>query len=125
MPTSSGFAVGLATHDVARIGTVVWIAAPTFDEEPSVAEVEEVCEWRWPIFFPLNAALRRKIVTKIGHVAIPDEMATMPVLRSGNRKIGWRLSRFRNTDAATQELLGPATDPATPIYRIVNDTRLR
>jgi hypothetical protein len=130
LPTDLGFAVGLATHDVARLGTLVWIAQPTFDMEPTLDVVSEIEVWRWPVFFPLNAALRRHIVTKIGHVAIPQPLETMPYMRSratlsGKPDGAWNLVRFPGDGSFTTSRLGRTTDPSVPIYRVVNDTALK
>ncbi len=35
-----GFAVGLMTHHVDRIGHLIWLAEPFFDEVPTVEDVE-------------------------------------------------------------------------------------
>lgn len=125
LPTDAGFAVGLATHDIPRLGTLSWIAAPTFDEEPDIAAVEHIQDWRWPVFFPLNAALRRKIVTKIGHVEIPAALAQLPQMRSGSRAAGWRMIEFPDPTSLGTRPTGDATHPSVPIYQVVNDTRLR
>jgi hypothetical protein len=120
--TDLGFAVGIVTHDVPRIGSLIWIAESTFDEEPTVADVETVDGWRWPIFFPLAAALRRKIVSPVGVVPIPPGYEAFPVLRSRDGRGGWTLVKF--VDGASQPS-GVATDPRIPRYSVVNDTRLR
>ena len=117
-----GFAVGLMTHRVERIGDLVWMAEPVFDEEPTVAEVEKIEDWRWPVHFPLGAALRRKIVSPIGIVAIPDQLKAYPVMRGGDKKLGWMA--FTREDGV-ERLLGPAKDPSLPISQTVNDTALK
>ena len=77
-----GFAVGLMTHHVKRIGHLIWLAEPFFDEVPTVQDLEEIDGWRWPILFPLGAALHRKIATRIGQVdnIIAPAWFRMPVL---------------------------------------------
>jgi hypothetical protein len=117
-----GFAVGLMTHDVPRIGSLVWIAAPTFDEEPSLEQVLQLSRWRWPVLFPLTAAIRRKAVTPIGIVAVPRALQPFPTMRSGNKAMGWMA--FTEISGIRQRL-GPAKDPSLPIYKVVNDTRLK
>jgi hypothetical protein len=74
--TDLGFAVGIATHDVPRIGSLVWIGEPIFDEQPAAIDVQRVDRWRWPVFFPLAAALRRKVVSSVGVVPIPPALET-------------------------------------------------
>lgn len=52
-----GFAVGIVTHDVPTVGTLVWVAEPTFDEQPTSEQARSISEWRWPILLPLAAAI--------------------------------------------------------------------
>lgn len=117
-----GFAVGLVTHDVPRTGSLIWIAEPTFDEPPTLQDVEEIKAWRWPVFFPLSAAIHRKIVTPIGMVPVPTDLQKFPLLRSRRGRAGWVLVKFVN---GSFQPAGPATDPAIPRYSVVNDTRLK
>jgi hypothetical protein len=56
LPSDAGYIVGIVTHDVQKVG---WIATPTFEEEPTVEEVERITSWRWPVLLPLEAAIRR------------------------------------------------------------------
>lgn len=117
-----GFAVGLVTYDLPKIGSLVWIAEPTFDDEPTLEDVQRIGRWRWPVFFPVAAAIRRKIVTPIGMIPLPRALEQFPILRSGNRSMGWMA--FTESDGVRQRL-GPAKDPSIPIYRVVNDTALK
>jgi hypothetical protein len=117
-----GFAVGLMTHHRPKIGHLVWIAQPMFDDAPTVDDVAKIDQWRWPVFFPLGAALHRGIVTKIGDIAIPPTLQSWPLMRGGNRQMGWRLVNLAEPESLP---LTTATDPTLPIYSIVNDTRLK
>jgi hypothetical protein len=117
-----GFAVGLMTHYVERIGHLVWIAEPIFDEEPSLEDVAKIDSWRWPVFFPLGAAVRRKLVTQIGVTSVPSSLQAFPILRSGSRTTGW--TAFTEIDGERRRL-GSTSNPALPIYKIVNDTALK
>jgi hypothetical protein len=117
-----GFAVGIATHDVPKIGTLVWMAEPTFDDKPSIEQVKAISEWRWPIYFPLAAAIRRKIVVPIGIIPVPPVLEGFPVMRSGNKRSGW--IAFERQDGESRSL-GRTTDPSLPISRVVNDTALK
>ncbi|MDQ1533000.1 MAG: hypothetical protein QOF28_761 [Actinomycetota bacterium] len=117
-----GFAVGLVTHDVPKIGALVWIAGPTFDDEPTLEGVRQISSWRWPVFFPLGPAVRRKIVNPIGIVPVPLELQSEPLMRSRNGRGGWTLVRFVNGASVPS---GVATDPELPRYRVVNDTALK
>jgi len=77
---------------------------------------------RWPVFFPLGAAVHRGIVTRIGVVPIPRELQDWTVMRSGNRQMGWKMVYF---DREQRLPLPKATDPKLPIYQVVNDTALK
>ncbi len=117
-----GFAVGLLTHRVERTGDLVWIAEPIFDMEPSSKQVSLIDRWRWPVFFPLGAAIRRNIVTPIDVIPIPNQLRPFPIMRGGNKKMGW--VAFTQVGGVRQ-LLGPATDSSLPIAKVVNDTALK
>lgn len=117
-----GFAVGLITHYEKRVGHLIWIAEPIYEEEPSPEDVAKIESWRWPVFFPLEAALRRKLVTAIGTVPVPSALSKFPTLRSGSKTMGWMA--FTEINGQRREL-GPASNPSVPIYKVVNDTALK
>jgi hypothetical protein len=98
------------------------MAEPIFDEEPTIQNVGQIDRWRWPVFFPLGAAIRRKSVIPIGMISIPPALDEFPLMRGGNKALGWRTVSFAD---GKSETLGPATDPTVPIYKIVNEIRLR
>jgi hypothetical protein len=111
------------THDRPKTGSLIWIAEPTFDDPPTVPQVQAITTWRWPVFFHLAAALRRQIVNAVGMIDLPPGLRSFPVLRSGNRSSGWQT--FTEDENGERQQLGPATDARTPVYLVVNDTRLR
>jgi hypothetical protein len=117
-----GFAVGLVTHDVPKIGSLVWVAEPTFDEEPTLDRVRQIHSGRWPVFFPLSSAIRRQLVTPIGQIDLPAALKSFPVMRSGNRDAGW--TAFTEVDGVRRRL-GTTNDPTLAIYPVVNDTTLK
>jgi hypothetical protein len=117
-----GFAVGLMTHRAPRTGHLVWIAEPTLDEEPGLEDVAKIDRWRWPVFFPLGPAIRRELVTPIGVIGVPPALAAFPTLRSGAKGLGW--TAFTETDGVRRRF-GPTNNPSLPIYKVVNDTRLK
>jgi hypothetical protein len=120
--SDAGFAVGVVTHVIPKLGSLIWIAKPTFEEEPGLDEVSSIHRWRWATFFPVDAAIRRKLITPIGEVAIPEGLRPFPPMRSGTKQQGWQMVSFHERGS---QPLGPATDPSTPIYQVVNDTRLK
>ena len=115
-----GFAVGLMTHHRERIGHVIWMAEPFFDNEPTGEDVKAISRWRWPVLFPLGAALHRKTVTRIGQVEVPAALRPPPTFRSKMGSAGWVA-----VDVVEDKRLGPTTDRSLPIYSVVNDTRLK
>ncbi len=74
------------------------------------------------MFFPLGAAMRRKIVTPIGVIPIPVDLQQFPLMRSRNGRGGWTLVKF--VDGSSQPG-GVTTDPSLPRYSVVNDTQLK
>jgi len=119
----NGFAVGLMTHHVDRFGHLIWIAEPMFDDAPTLEEAQSIRRWRWPVFFPLGAAIRRKVVTPIGVIPIPPDLVRFPVLRGSLGAAGkWRTLTFID---GKEKLLGWAEDATIPINKLVNDTALK
>lgn len=123
LASDAGLIVGLVTHDRPPVGSLVWVAQPTFDGPPTLTEAQAIDRWRWPVFFPVATALRRRIVDSVGTVEVPAALTRFPVLRSGSRAAGWQA--FTEDDAGTRLQLGPAADASVPVYQVVNDTRLR
>jgi hypothetical protein len=117
-----GFLVGLVTHADPQMGSLCWIARPTFDHVPTADEVDAIAEWRWPVWFLAHTAIRRKLAASIGIVSVPDNLATMPTMRGGDRVIGW--VAFRRIDG-TDKLLGPTTDRDLPISQMPNVAALK
>jgi hypothetical protein len=117
-----GFAVGLCTHRHAKMGHLIWMAEPFFDEFPSKDQVEAIETWRWPVFFPLGGALRRKMVDRIGRIPIPPSLARFPTMRNGGMMSQpWMKYREGHLDG-----LGLKTeDRNLPIVMIVNYERVR
>lgn len=117
-----GFAVGLTTHRLERIGDLVWLAEPVFEEEPDLADVISIQQWRWPVLVPLGSMLHHKIIHRIGIVEVPATLKSLPLMRSGNKKSGWR--EVRLSEHGSTRPLGRTSDASLPIYRIVNYVRL-
>ena len=112
-----GYLVGLVTHADPQMGSLCWIAQPTFDHLPTADEVGAIAEWRWPVWFHARTAIQRGLATSIGNVPIPDRLAEMPTRRGGDRVLGW--VAFRRIDG-TDKLLGPTTDRELPISQMPN-----
>jgi hypothetical protein len=115
------FGVAIITHDLPRIGSLIWPAERTFASEPTLADAEQIDNWRWPVLFPLTAAIRLKIVSPIGTIAVPALLRSFPRMRSGGRG-NWVACDEQD---GSLRPLGPTSDRSLPIYQVVNDTRLK
>ena len=51
--------VGVMTHELPNVGSVIWVARPTYEKTPTLEEAEAISQWRWPTLFPLEAAVRK------------------------------------------------------------------
>ena len=104
----------------------MWMAEPVFDEEPTTEDVLAITRWRWPVLFPLGAAIHRRLATRIGAVPVPPRLQEMPVMRSGTAYPGQRTSwmALRLTESGSEQL-GGTRDKSLPIFQIVNDTALK
>ena len=80
----------------------------------------EVAAWRWCVFFPLGAALRRGLVTPIGKGGFPEALENFPVLGNGSKQQGWFLVENGDLDG-----LEPTADRSLPLGILVDDTRLK
>jgi len=117
-----GFAVGLCTHRHAKMGHFVRLADPFFSEYPSKDQVDSIESWRWPVFYPLGAALRLKTVDRIARMAIPVALETFPTMRRGGTG-GQPWMGYRDGHLGG---LGPTTeDRDLPVVTIVNHERLK
>jgi hypothetical protein len=122
LPSDAGYVVGIVTHHVPRVASLVWIAGPTFDDEPTVEDVRGIATWRWPVLLPLEVAIRRHVVNPIGMVPVDKALLAFPTMRSGNRKAGW--TAFTEIGGVRRQL-GSTKDRDLPIYQVVNDVRLK
>jgi len=117
-----GFVVGLVTHRIERLGSLVWWSERVFDSEPDLNDAIAVDKWRWAVWFPVGSAVRRKILTSIGNMPVPEGLRDIPTMRSNLGANGWVAVEFVD---GTSRTLGHTTDKSLPPYMIVNDTRLK
>ncbi len=116
-----GFAAGLCTHRHAAMGHLVWMAEPFFDDFPTPEGVQAIVDWRWPVFYPLGAALRSSLVDRVGRISIPAELSDFPSMRGGGGRQPWMEyhdGRFGGPGPST-------TDRDLPIKMIVNHEMLK
>jgi hypothetical protein len=123
--TDIGFAVGLTTHVLPRHGTLVWFAERVFDAEPTMAEVRALEQWRWPVFFAVEAAVRRRLVQPVGIVVIPSPLRRLPRFRGGARGMGWVSVKYDKEGRSRRPAIRRAPKPTDPISQAVNVTALK
>jgi hypothetical protein len=85
--TSKGLAYAIYTHrhvTPPRYGAVIHVFDQMYESRP--ANVAEIASnpVRFATFFPLGAAVNRKLVEVIGNVPIPDNLMRFPIFRNGN-----------------------------------------
>ena len=110
--TPSGLAYAQYTHEhrePPRMGSLIRVLPGLFDRQPDIAALVEQ-EERFSVFFPLHAALRRRIFRIAANEPIPPSKRPFPIFRSRardeisdspvyywNGKREWRESRWRRT----------------------------
>jgi hypothetical protein len=103
------------------MGHLVWMAGEFWDEFPTCDDVVGIREWRWPVFFPLGGALRRKLVDRVCRIDVPPALAPFPTMRGGGQGQPWM-----EYSKGELEGLGPRTSNRDlPVIMIVNDTMLK
>jgi hypothetical protein len=103
------------------MGSFVWIAEPIFDEEPTQANVASISAWRWPVWLPLGAMVRRRLVMPLGLAPIPPDFRSYPIRRGG---LGHEWRRVAIAEVGTREVLPGQPDASLSIDQLVNDVRL-
>lgn len=119
----SGFILSVATHQDKQYGDLIWVARDVYDETPPIDAVGTNQGWRWPVYFPTRAALRRRLILPVGTAPIPTPLSRLPVLRSGGRELGWRAVEFDGE--LWRQVPDVAAHPGLPILQIINDTLLK
>jgi hypothetical protein len=122
MPTEVGHLVGIVTHAIPRLGSLVWIAEATFPTPPTAEDVAKIDSWRWPIFFLAATAVRRKLAARVGMVPVPPRLRAFPMLRGGASGMGW--VAFTYVDGE-ERIFGRTTDRSLPVNHMVNPIALR
>lgn len=79
--TAKGFSYALYTHRHSEYGVLLRVFTKQYDERPK--DLSTVIDDRVQVscFFPLGAAVRRKIVACVGNVVVPGELIPFPIFR--------------------------------------------
>ncbi|GGH47875.1 hypothetical protein GCM10010921_24940 [Microbacterium album] len=73
-----GWAIVLVAYVWPKRGKFVWVSCATYPSVPTLADAENVTEWRWPI---LLASLTEHDVL-LGTMPLPPELPPLPRLRA-------------------------------------------
>lgn len=111
-----------------RLGDLIRVLPGEFADRPaSLADVVSAKERFW-VFFPLRAALARKLVTKVGSEPLPEHARRMPVMRmAGARDATGTVLDWWLYDGQREWRIGKELRPEQrqmSLARIVNDTML-
>jgi hypothetical protein len=91
IPLTAGFGYAIVSHKHDKYGHLLRVFEGTW--EYPLDRLEELLDRgeQFMCFFPLGAAVRRKIVSIAGNLPVPESMTAFPIFRSGlvntNRKV--------------------------------------
>ena len=125
--TAGGLAYAQYTHKHKQYGALLRVFGSFYDMRPSNCASLVRQRPVFSCFFPLGAAVSRKIVSVIGNVAVPEEAQSFPIFRAGvvdphsNKVESWWL-----WDGEQEWRVGDLTSEQRklPIRGVWNDTLL-
>jgi hypothetical protein len=124
--TSKGFVYAQYTHQHEMYGGLIRILDGFFVSRP--CEFDELVKQRhkFVVFFPLRAAVSRKIFEIVAHCEVPEEAKTFPIFRSGPPDRNGKVANWWLWDGTKEWMIGKLTDEQRkiPIRSILNDTAL-
>jgi len=123
-----GLAYALYTHEHDQFGSLLRVFGRIFSTRPnSFEQLVDVCP-RFETFFPLAAAVRKKIVTLVANVPIPFHLRTFPIFRDGvaNATTG-KVETWWLWDGEKEWPVGSISEEQRklPLRAVINDTLLR
>lgn len=127
IPTSKGFAYAQYINKREKWGAFIRVIQGTFKSRPSDFENLSKLRNQFVTFFPLNAAIRRKIFFIIGHADVLEEYKKFPIFRAAGmvtregKVMDWWIIDGENmwrVDKLTDEQC------KLPLNEIINDTAL-
>ena len=126
IPTSKGLAYAQYTHKLEHYGALLRVLDGFFESRPN--QFNELAEkkHKFVIFFPLGAAIRRKIFLIVGHAEIPDNAKEFPLFRAGAVGKSGKVATWWLWDGKKEWMIGDLTleQRHLPILGVVNDTAL-
>jgi len=121
--TAKGYAYAHYTHKDDQYGSLLRVYSRIYEEKPSNINSMVNGKETFSCFFPLSAAVSKKIVTIVGNVEVSQDKMQFPIFRSGlslpDKPIVWWL-----WDGQREWRVGTLTQEQTklPVLGIWNDT---
>jgi hypothetical protein len=87
IPTAKGIAYALYTHQYdkpPKYGSLLRVFDKIFEQRETRFEEMSALPIRFSIFFPLKAAITRKIFSVVGHIDVPLNLKQFPLFRTGS-----------------------------------------
>lgn len=128
LDTSKGVALAQVVHRDRLYGTLIRVLQPLFETIPADVVAAVRAPDRFYTFFPVNAAISKGIVQKIGQAPVPPEAQAFPVLRvKGDIQKNGSVSTWWLWDGTKEWPVGllDAETRRLSIAEVVNDTLLR
>ena len=126
IPTKNGLAYAQYTHRNEEYGALIRILDGVFQSRPRDFTDLVKRKHRFVTFFPLSAAVNRKIFEVVAHAEIPEEAITFPIFRSGTPLKDGKVHTWWLWDGDKSWQIGNLTEKQRklPIEGIINDTAL-
>lgn len=125
--TKRGLAYALYSHEHKMYGSLLRVFERKFPARPERFDALVQEPLQFETFFPLGAALHRKIVAVAGHVVVPVHLHRFPLFRDGvaNPKTK-QVANWWLWDGEREWMIGSLKEEqkSYPIRCIVNDTLL-
>jgi hypothetical protein len=126
IPTSKGLAYAQYTHQHEMYGGLIRILDGFFISRPINFDELVKRKHKFVVFFPVRAAISRKIFEIVAHCEIPEEASNFPVFRDGLPDRVGKVTNWWLWDGKKEWMIGRLTDEQRkfPIRGILNDTAL-
>lgn len=126
--TRLGLTYALYTHQHRMYGSLLRVFERKFASRPAdfVDLIGEPLQFE--TFFPLGAAVHRKLVAIAGHVAVPRRLRDFPIFRNGVADLKTRkVANWWLWDGKREWMIGSLSEEQKryPIHAVINDTLLR
>jgi hypothetical protein len=126
IPTRKGFVYAQYTHKNRQMGALLRVLDGFFEKRPCNFVELANKDHKFIIFFPLSAAVNRRIFEIVAHIDVPDRFSKFPLFRAGNADNQGKVAIWWFWDGEKSWKVGKLNEEQykMPIQQIVNDTAL-